>query len=79
MTPLGRAKVEEADALRQMLTVQLENKQFVEVRLKDVGEVPGCVDHAEGGCTDCAADGTLSDCAVPTRDTPSTGPSLPMA
>ena len=79
MTPLGRAKVEEADALRQMLTVQLENQQFVEVRLKDVGEVPGCVDHAEGGCTDCATDGTLGNCAVPTRDKPATGPSLPMA
>ena len=79
MTPLGRAKVEEADALRQMLTVQLENQQFVEVRLKDVGEVPGCVDHAEGGCTDCATDGTLSNCAVPTRDKPTSGPSLPMA
>ena len=79
MTPLGRAKVEEADALRQMLTVQLENGQFVEVRLKDVETVPHCVDHAEGGCTDCASEGTLSNCAVPTRDKPASGPSLPMA
>ncbi|MBV9852349.1 MAG: stage 0 sporulation protein [Armatimonadetes bacterium] len=78
MTPLGRAKVEEADALRQMLTVQLENQQFVEVRLKDIGEVPGCVDHAEGGCQDCASDGTLSNCTVPTRDKPPSGPSLPV-
>ena len=79
MTPLGRAKVEEADPLRQMLTVQLENQQFVEVRAKDVGMVPGCVDHAEGGCTDCTTAGTLSNCTVPTRDKPPSGPSLPMA
>jgi cell fate regulator YaaT (PSP1 superfamily) len=54
MTPLGRAKVEEADALRQIVTVQLENNQFVEVRLKDIGEVPNCVDHTEGDCAGCA-------------------------
>ncbi len=54
MTPLGRAKVEEADALRQIVTVQLENNQFLEVRLKDIGEVPNCVDHSEGDCAGCA-------------------------
>jgi cell fate regulator YaaT (PSP1 superfamily) len=54
MTPLGRAKVEEADALRQIVTVQLENNRFVEVRLCDIGEVPNCVDHAEGDCVGCA-------------------------
>ena len=54
MTPQGRAKVEEADALRQIVTVQLEGGQYVEVRLKDVGEVPHCVDHTEGDCAGCA-------------------------
>lgn len=54
MTPQGRAKVEEADALRQIVTVQLEGGQFVEVRLKDVGEVPNCIDHTEGDCAGCA-------------------------
>jgi cell fate regulator YaaT (PSP1 superfamily) len=79
MTPLGRAKVEEVNALQEMITVQLETQAFVEVRAKDIGEVPNCVDHAEGGCEDCAADGTLSACTVPTRDKPASGPSLPMA
>ncbi len=45
MTPMGRAKVEEVNALQQMVTVQLESQQFVEVRAKDIGEVPDCVDH----------------------------------
>ena len=79
MTPLGRAKVMEVNVLQQMLTVQLESQQFVEVRAKDVGQVDGCVDHAAGGCDDCAASGALSACAVPTRDTPPGGTSLPMA
>ena len=79
MTPMGRAKVMEVNAVQQMLTVQLETQAFVEVRLKDVGQVEGCVDHAAGGCTDCATSGTLSDCAVPTRDKPRNGTSLPMA
>ena len=78
MTPMGRAKVEEADRLRQVITVQLENGQFVEVRLKDIGGVPDCVDHSEGDCDGCAADGSLSKCAVPTRDKPASGPSLPV-
>ena len=73
------AKVEEVNALQEMITVQLETQAFVEVRAKDIGEVPNCVDHAEGGCEDCAADGTLSACTVPTRDKPASGPSLPMA
>ncbi len=79
MTPMGRAKVMDVNAVQQMLTVQLETQAFVEVRLKDVGEVEGCIDHAEGGCTDCATTGVLSDCAVPTRDTPAGGTPLPMA
>lgn len=79
MTPMGRAKVMEVNALQQMLTVQLETQAFVEVRLKDVGQVEGCVDHAAGGCTDCAASGVLSDCSVPTRDKPPSGTPLPMA
>lgn len=78
MTPMGRAKVEEVNILQEMLTVQLENQTFVEVRVKDIGEVPNCVDHAEGDCDGCASSGALSDCAVPTRDKPATGPSLPM-
>jgi cell fate regulator YaaT (PSP1 superfamily) len=53
MTPMGRAKVMDVSALQQILTVQLESQQFVEVRLKDVGEVDGCIDHSIGGCTDC--------------------------
>jgi cell fate regulator YaaT (PSP1 superfamily) len=79
MTPLGRAKVEEVNAVHQMLTVQLESQKFVEVRLKDVGEVPNCVDHTEGGCTDCASTGVLDNCTVVTRDKPTSGPHLPMA
>ena len=78
MTPMGRAKVEEVNAVQQMLTVQLESQQFVEVRAKDVSEVPDCVDHAEGGCEDCVASGALSDCAVPTRDAPPGATSLPV-
>ncbi len=78
MTPLGRAKVEEVNAVQQMLTVQLESQQFVEVRAKDISEVPDCVDHAEGGCEDCAASGALSDCAVPTRDVPPGATPLPV-
>ena len=78
MTPLGRAKVEEVNAVQQMLTVQLESQQFVEVRAKDISEVPDCVDHAEGGCEDCAASGALSDCAVPTRDLSPGATSLPV-
>lgn len=79
MTPLGRAKVEEVNALQQMITVQLESQRFVEVRAKDIGEVPNCVDHAEGGCEDCGSTGVLDACTVPTRDKPLTGPNLPMA
>ena len=78
MTPLGRAKVEEVSPLQQLVTVQLESQKFVEVKLKDIGEVPNCVDHAEGECKDCAASGALDDCSVPTRDKPTTGPSLPV-
>lgn len=78
MTPMGRAKVEEVNAVQQMVTVQLESQQFVEVRAKDIGEVPGCVDHAEGGCEDCASSGVLSACAVPTRDKPAGSTSLPV-
>ena len=78
MTPMGRAKVEEVNAVQQMVTVQLENQQFVEVRAKDIGEVPGCVDHAEGGCEDCVSSGALSACEVPTRDKPIGGTSLPV-
>ncbi len=78
MTPMGRAKVEEVNAVQQMVTVQLESQQFVEVRAKDIGEVPGCVDHAEGGCEDCTSSGALSDCTVPTRDKPPDSISLPV-
>lgn len=78
MTPMGRAKVEEVNAVQQMVTVQLESQQFVEVRAKDIGEVPGCVTHAEGGCEDCSSSGALSDCAVPTRDKPAGSTSLPV-
>ena len=78
MTPMGRAKVEEVNAIQQMVTVQLESQRFVEVRAKDVGEVPGCVNHAEGECIDCAASGALSGCDVPTRDAPAGGTSLPV-
>jgi len=78
MTPMGRAKVEEVNIIQQMVTVQLENQQFVEVRAKDIGEVPGCVDHAEGGCEDCTGSGALSACEVPTRDKPAGGTSLPV-
>jgi cell fate regulator YaaT (PSP1 superfamily) len=78
MTPMGRAKVEEVNAVQQMVTVQLESQQFVEVRAKDIGEVPGCVDHAEGGCEDCTSSGALSDCTVPTRDKPLDSISLPV-
>jgi cell fate regulator YaaT (PSP1 superfamily) len=78
MTPMGRAKVEEVNAVQQMVTVQLESLQFVEVRAKDIGEVPGCVDHAEGGCEDCTSSGVLSDCTVPTRDKPLDSISLPV-
>jgi len=78
MTPLGRAKVEEVNAVQQMVTVQLESQQFVEVRANDVGEVPDCVDHAEGGCESCVASGVLSDCTVPTRDLPPGATSLPV-
>ena len=78
MTPLGRAKVEEVNILQQILTVQLESQQFIEVRAKDVSAVEGCVDHAEGGCTDCTTSGALSACEVPTRDKPTSGQSLPV-
>ena len=78
MTPMGRAKVEEVNAVQQMVIVQLESQQFVEVRAKDIEEVPGCVDHAEGGCEDCTSSGALSDCAVPTRDKPVGSTSLPV-
>ena len=78
MTPMGRAKVEEVNALQQMVTVQLESQQFVEVRTKDISEVPDCVDHTEGGCEDCASSGVLSNCEVPTRDKPPSGVSLPV-
>jgi cell fate regulator YaaT (PSP1 superfamily) len=78
MTPMGRAKVEEVNVLQEMLVVQLESQAFVEVRVKDIGEVPNCVDHAEGDCDGCASTGALSDCVVPTRDKAATGPSLPM-
>jgi cell fate regulator YaaT (PSP1 superfamily) len=79
MTPMGRAKVMEVNAMQQMLTVQLESQAFIEVRLKDVATVEGCVDHTEGGCTDCGTSGVLDACTVPTRDKPTTGPALPMA
>jgi len=78
MTPMGRAKVEEVNAVQQMVTVQLESQQFVEVRVKDIGEVSGCVTHAEGDCEGCGMDGTLSNCEVPTRDKPIVGKSLPV-
>ena len=78
MTPMGRAKVEEVNAVQLMVTVQLESQQFVEVRAKDIGEVSGCVTHAEGECEGCADDGTLSGCEVPTRDRPVNGKSLPV-
>ena len=79
MTPMGRAKVEEVNTIQEMLTVQLETQAFVEVRARYVSEVPHCVDHAEGGCTDCVSTGVLSNCSVPTRDKPTSGPHLPMA
>ncbi len=78
MTPLGRAKVMEVNALQEMLTVQLETQMFVEVRARDIGMIEGCIDHAEGGCEDCASSGALSACEVPTRDKPLGGQSLPM-
>jgi len=78
MTPMGRAKVEEVNLIQQIVTVQLESQRFVEVRAKDIGEVPGCVDHTEGGCTDCAGSGALTACEVPTRDKPAGGTSLPV-
>ena len=68
MTPMGRAKVMDVNPNQEMLTVQLETLQFIEVRAKDVGEVPGCVDHAEGGCNECVSSGVLETCAVPTKD-----------
>jgi len=79
MTPMGRAKVEEVQRYQQIVTVQLESQKFVEVRLKDIGEVPNCVDHTEGGCEDCSSSGVLDNCEVPTRDKPTSGPQLPMA
>ncbi len=78
MTPLGRAKVMDVNPLQEMLTVQLETQAFVEVRARDIGIIEGCIDHAEGGCEDCASSGTLSACEVPTRDKPADGLSLPM-
>lgn len=78
MTPMGRAKVMEVNAVQEMLTVQLETQAFVEVRAKDISQVDGCVDHAEGGCTDCAATSVLANCHVPTRDKPTSGDALPM-
>ena len=78
MTPMGRAKVEEVNAVQQMVTVQLESQRFVEVRAKDIGTVPGCVTHAEGDCDGCASTGELSNCEVPTRDKPNGGVSLPV-
>ena len=78
MTPMGRAKVEEVNAVQQMVTVQLESQRFVEVRAKDIGTVPGCVDHAEGGCEDCVSSGVLAACEVPTRDKPAGSTSLPV-
>jgi len=78
MTPMGRAKVEEVNAVQLMVTVQLESQQFVEVRAKDIDEVTGCVTHAEGDCASCGVDGTLSNCEVPTRDQPVNGKSLPV-
>ena len=78
MTPMGRAKVEEVNAVQQMVTVQLESQQFVEVRAKDLSEVSGCVTHTEGDCDGCATEGTLSNCEVPTRDAPASGKSLPV-
>jgi len=78
MTPLGRAKVMEVNVLQEMLTVQLETQAFVEVRARDVGMIEGCIDHAEGGCEDCASSGALSACDVPTRDKPAGGQPLPM-
>ena len=75
---MGRAKVEEVNAVQQMVTVQLESQQFVEVRAKDISEVSGCVTHTEGDCDGCATEGTLSNCEVPTRDAPASGKSLPV-
>ncbi|HEX5323222.1 MAG TPA: regulatory iron-sulfur-containing complex subunit RicT [Capsulimonadaceae bacterium] len=50
MTSYGRAKVMEVNVLQERLTVQLETQAYVEVRAADIGVVPGCVDHTEGGC-----------------------------
>ena len=76
MTPMGRAKVMDVNPMQEMLTVQLETLAFVEIRVRDVSEVPGCVDHADGGCTECVSSGKLADCDVPTRDRATTGPAL---
>ena len=76
MTPMGRAKVMDVNPMHQVLTVQLETLAFVEIRARDVSEVPGCVDHAEGGCTECVSSGKLDDCDIPTRDRATTGPPL---
>ena len=78
MTPLGRAKVMEVNEVQGMLTVQLESQMFVEVRARDIGTIEGCIDHAQGGCEDCASSGSLSACEVPTRDQPVGGQPLPM-
>lgn len=51
MTPYGRAKVMEVNALQERLTVQLETQAYVEVKASEIGVVPGCVDHKEGECS----------------------------
>lgn len=50
MTPYGRAKVMEVNALQERLTVQLETQAYIEVKAAEIGAVPGCVDHKEGDC-----------------------------
>ncbi len=60
MTPYGRAKVMEVNALQERLTVQLETQGYAEVRAAEIGAVPGCVDHTEGGCAGgCGASAPL--------------------
>jgi cell fate regulator YaaT (PSP1 superfamily) len=74
MTSYGRAKVMEVNVLQERLTVQLETQAYVEVRASEIGEVPGCVDHTEGGCEGgCGASAPLRP--APARTLPMAGTS----
>lgn len=71
MTPFGRAKVMEVNALQERLTVQLETQAYVEVRASEIGEVPGCIDHTAGGCAGgCGASAPIRLVAPATSPAP---------